>query len=421
MKFEAGRILTAGLCLALGLSPLYSQTAAAPKPPAATKPPAPKASPATASPSSAAGKAAAAADKPLMAEDVFTNVKVLRGIPVNQFMETMGFFSASLGYNCTNCHGNAVAGNWERYADDIPVKNTSRRMVTMVNAINKAQFGGAQVITCYTCHRGGPTPKSIPSLLEQYSEASPEDPNDVERSSRASSAPSADDMLNRYLNAIGGEQKLATLTSFAGTGHYEGFDSYHGGVKFDIYAKASGEHSVNIHTQNGDQVTTYDAHNAWIMGPDKPVSVLQLVPGGDMDGVKLESALAFPAKLKQALTRMRTGFPTTTIDDKAVDVLEATAGASRVKLFFDKESGLLIRMVRFSKTVVGSVPVQVDYADYREVAGVKIPFQWNLTWTDGQSMFSLEDVKPNVAIDAAKFAKPVAPAKPAVAPAKITK
>src|SRR5580765_4665426 len=78
--------------------------------------------------------------KPLMAEDVFTNVQVLKGIPVNQFMETMGFFSAALGYNCTNCHGDQVLGNWAKYAEDIPVKQTARRMVQVVNTINKNLF-----------------------------------------------------------------------------------------------------------------------------------------------------------------------------------------------------------------------------------------------------------------------------------------
>jgi hypothetical protein len=91
-----------------------------------------------------------------------------------------------------------------------------------------------------------------------------------------------------------------------------------------------------------------------------------------------------------------------------------------VKLFFDKQTGLLARVVRFSKTIVGSVPVQIDYSDYREVGGVKMPFQWRLTWTDGQSTYTLEDVQPNVAIDPAKFDKPVATA-PAVLPPKVAR
>jgi photosynthetic reaction center cytochrome c subunit len=361
---------------------------------------------------------AGAQQKPLMAEDVFKNVQVLKGIPVNQFMETMGFFSAALGYNCTNCHGDDVLGNWERYANDIPVKRTARRMIQVVNTINKDLFGGREAVTCYTCHRGSPTPKVIPSLLEQYSAPPADDPNEVEITRRLASAPSADAILNRYIQALGGAERLAALTSFVSKGTYEGFDSYHGKVALEVYATAMGQRTLVAHTQNGDSVTTYDGRNAWIVGPDKPVSVLQLVPGGDMDGIKLDSDLAFPGKLKQALTDWRTGFPTTTIDDREVEVVQAMAGGSRVKLFFDKETGLLSRVVRYSKTIVGSVPVQMDYSDYREVAAVKMPFQWRVTWTDGQSTYILNSVQPNVAIDQAKFAKPAAPAAPVVAPVR---
>jgi hypothetical protein len=361
-----------------------------------------------------------APQKPLMAEDVFKNIQVLKGIPVNQFMDTMGFFSAALGYNCTNCHGNDVLGNWAKYADDIPVKQTARRMVQVVNTINKTLFQGREAVTCYTCHRGSPTPKTVPSLLEQYSEPPPDDPNEVEISRRLGAAPSVDDILNRYVQALGGAQRLAALTSFTGKGKYEGFDSYHGKVAVDIYAKSTGERTVIAHTQNGDSITAYDGRNAWIMGPDKPVSVLQLAPGGDLDGVKLDSALAFPVGLKQALTDWRSGFPTTSINDRGVDVVQAMEGGTRVKLFFDKQTGLLTRSVRYSKTIVGPVPIEIDYSDYREVAGVKLPFEWRLTWTDGQSMYTLDEVTPNAAIDPSKFAKPAAAENPVVAPAKVS-
>src|SRR2546425_5468963 len=307
-------------------------------------------------------------EKPLMAEDVFKNVQALKGIPVNQFMETMGFFSAALGYNCTNCHGDEVLGNWEKYADDIPVKRTARRMIQVVNTINKELFGGREAVTCYTCHRGSPSPKVVPSLLEQYSQPPDDDPNEVEINRRVPAAPAADDILNRYIQALGGAERLAVLTSFVGKGSYEGFDSYHGKVALEVYAKATGQRTVIAHTQNGDSVTTYDGRNAWIMGPDKPVSVLQLVPGGDLDGIKLDLDLAFPRGLKQALTDWRTGFPTTLINDRPVQVVQALAGGSRVKLFFDKETGLLTRVVRYSKTIVGPRPIQIGYPESRYVA-----------------------------------------------------
>src|SRR5215218_597666 len=80
--------------------------------------------------------------RPVMAEDVFKNIQVLRGIPVDQFMGTMGFFSAALGLNCTDCHVDESGGNWAKYADDNALKQMARKMVLMVSAINKTNFGG---------------------------------------------------------------------------------------------------------------------------------------------------------------------------------------------------------------------------------------------------------------------------------------
>src|SRR5580704_17072989 len=120
------------------------------------------------------------AQKPLMAEDAFKNVQVLRGIPAKEFMETMGFFAASLGLNCTDCHGEESAGDWSKYAADTRLKEMARRMIVMVNAINKGDFGGSRSVTCYTCHRGAEIPKVIPSLAAQNGPPPPDDPDEAE-------------------------------------------------------------------------------------------------------------------------------------------------------------------------------------------------------------------------------------------------
>src|SRR4026209_874094 len=92
--------------------------------------------------------------RPPLAEEVFKNIQVLKGLPVDEFMGTMGFFSASLGLNCTDCHVDESGGDWARYADDNDRKRTARRMFLMMSAINRANFSGRQVVTCFTCHRG---------------------------------------------------------------------------------------------------------------------------------------------------------------------------------------------------------------------------------------------------------------------------
>jgi photosynthetic reaction center cytochrome c subunit len=346
------------------------------------------------------------AQKPLMAEEVFKNVQILKGIPVNQFMETMGFFAASLGLNCVYCHVPESLENWERFADDVPRKRMARNMMLMVNDINKTKFGGRRALTCYSCHRGAELPRVIPSLADQYG-VPPEDPNVVEIVPDAPKEPTADQVFNKYIQAVGGAQRLAALTSLVGKGTYEGYDTYHEKVPLEIYAKAPGQLVTIAHTQNGDTTTTFDGREGWIASVEKPVGLLPLLPGAELDATKMDAALWFPAGIKQALTDWRSGFPIANIDDKDVTIIQGTAaGGSRIKLFFDNQTGLLVRQLRYSDTPVGMVPIQVDYSDYREVAGVKVPFHSVVTWTNGQTIVELSDVQANVAIQAARFAKP---------------
>jgi outer membrane lipoprotein-sorting protein len=112
------------------------------------------------------------------------------------------------------------------------------------------------------------------------------------------------------------------------------------------------------------------------------------------------------------LTGWRSGFPALTIDGRPVDVIEGKmASGPRVKLYFDKQTGLLVRQARYADTAVGTVRTHVIYSDYRTVpgVGVKLPFQWEVTWVDGQSTIKLASVQANAVIDAARFGKPTPP------------
>jgi photosynthetic reaction center cytochrome c subunit len=349
--------------------------------------------------------------KPQMSEEAFKNIQVLRGIPVNEFMGTMGFFAAALGMNCTDCHVTESAGNWDRYADDTPLKQTARRMVLMENLINRADFGATRLVTCYTCHRGVQRPEVTPSLDEQYGPPPPADPDRVEVLAFAPDSPSAaEQILDKFIQALGGAQQLAKLSSFAAKGTYAGFDTDFQKVPTEIFAKAPNQRTMTNHLSGGDDTTTYDGREGWIAAADKPLALIMLT-GGELDGARLDADLSFPAQLKQDLSKWHTGFPPVTIDDRAVQVVEGTAaGGTRVKLFFDKDSGLLVRQTRFIDTKVGLIPLRVDYSDYRAVSGVKMPFHSTVTWVDGQSTTELTDVQPNVAVAAAKFVKPAAAA-----------
>jgi hypothetical protein len=361
-----------------------------------------------------AGAATPAGQKPLLSEQAFKNVRVLRGIPVKEFMDTMGFFAASLSLNCSDCHSQASASNWANYADDTPLKQATLRMILMVNALNRANFGGAPAVTCYTCHRGSQRPKVIPSLAQQYAEPPDEDPDEVVPLAVVQRpGMTAEQILDKYIQAVGGAGALTKLTSFTAKGMYEGFDSDFEKVPVDVYVKAPNQRATVIHMRAGDSSTIVDGREAWAAGPADltPVAVISLV-GAAFEGARLDAQLAFPGQIKQVLTDWRTGFPPLRIDNRPVDVIEGkTPEGSSVKLYFDRETGFLVRSVRYSKTAVGTNPISVVYSNYQDVPGlgIKLPYTWVLTWTNGRGTYEITSLQPNVAIDAARFGRPTPP------------
>jgi hypothetical protein len=177
-------------------------------------------------------------------------------------------------------------------------------------------------------------------------------------------------------------------------------------VPLEIFANAPDQRTMIVHTQSGDTTTTFNGRSGWVAAVDKPVTLLPPGPG-EADGARLEAGLAFPAHIKTRLSAWRVGFPLTAINDRPVQIVQGTGvGSTRVKLYFEVESGLLVCTLRYTNTAVGLFPTQIDYSDYREVSGVRMPFHWVVTWTDGQSTIDLNDVQANVPIDPARFAQP---------------
>jgi Photosynthetic reaction centre cytochrome C subunit len=330
---------------------------------------------------------------------------VLKGIPVDQFMGTMGFIAASLSVNCTECHVS------RDYSVDTEKKKKAREMMLMVQSINRSNFGGTHRITCYTCHRSDTAPRSTPSLAEQYGTPPDRDPNDIEFVEQPDPrALTADQILDKYIQALGGAERLAGLSSLSAKGTYAGFDTDLGKVPAEMYAKFPGQSTTIVHrSDKAENITTYDGQNGWIAMTNTRLP-LKLLTGGELDGARLDAEMFFPAGIKHYLSSWRVGFSPTTIGDHEVQVVQGTAPeGTRVKLFFDTKSGLLLRTARFANTALGLNPSQLDYSDYREVAGVKVPFHWTLSWTDGRADFDMTDVQANVPIDAAKFGEAVLP------------
>jgi photosynthetic reaction center cytochrome c subunit len=349
-----------------------------------------------------ASRQAPPAARPPMAEEVFKNIQVLKGIPVDQFLGTMGIIAAATARGCTECHRQDGAADWGRYALETPMKQVTRQMLRMTSEINRTHFGGRQVITCYSCHRGGHRPKVTPSLSALYS-VPPDEPYDIVEP--APGAPPADQIFAAYLAAIGGAARVAALTSYTGRGTYEAFDD--DTVPLEVYAQAPNQRVWVWHTSFGDYARGYNGREGWIAASrsERPLPV-EFLTGQELDGTRLEAELLFPTRIARALTAVRVGFPVA-INDRDVQVVQGTtAGGTLMTLYFDNETGLLTRLTRYTDSPIGRIPTQYDYDDYRPVAGVRMPFKWTRTWLNGRSVFQLTNVQPNVTIPPARFARP---------------
>jgi hypothetical protein len=359
----------------------------------------------------AAARAQAAAQsasggKPQMAEDVFKNIQVLKGTTVDEFMGTMGLMAAALGYCCANCHTGAGTQFADWGDDSFAEKRISRRMVSMVQAINRTNFGGRQVVTCWTCHRGRDVPVMTPPLDAVYGEAQV-DLDDI--LTPAEGVPTVDAILDKYYQAIGGAQKVATLRSFAATGKSVFYGGFGGGGEVEMYARVPDQRAVHIHfpddPDRGDSTRTFDGRTGWIATPLAVVRKYELT-GGELDGARLDAQLSFPSQIKQALTNLRVG-PPTEIGGRTVQTVQGNGARNSVAtLYFDQETGLLTRVVRLTPSAIGRVPTQTDYADYRDVDGIKMPFRIVFSWLDGKDTIELTNIQLNVPIDAAKFGEP---------------
>ncbi|MBI4886832.1 MAG: photosynthetic reaction center cytochrome c subunit [Acidobacteria bacterium] len=344
----------------------------------------------------------AAPQQPPMAEDVYLNVQVLRGMPVDRFNDTMGMFASALLLDCVGCHDPKITSDPKAFAAQTPRIMRARQMVVMMNALNKQYFGGQQRITCFTCHNGDPQPERSPSLRLQYT-ALVEDPTSIKFFPDVA-APPAEQTLAKYVQAMGGAGRLAGLTSFTGTGSYIGFETSDTEAPVQVFVRAPDQRALVVDIGGGKNlIYAFDGKAGWKYQPDTPVPLLELT-GSNLTGTRIDTMAFFPAALAKAFAQWQTGFAT--IDDKEVLALRGVnPGQNPANLYFDA-SGLLIRMVRWNDTGAGPVPVQTDFSDFRDVAGVKMPYHWVTTWTNGQATIQLKEIRPNVAIDAARFARP---------------
>ena len=342
------------------------------------------------------------------AGEYFKNVTTesLKGLSVSDFLGAMGVMTAAVGYDCSNCHPGAGTDSMDWVTDRVPQKVTARKMVDMVAAINKQNFAGAQQVTCWTCHHGLDLPTTSIALDKLYGA-----PNDEKRDLLPAdkSEPAAAQILDQFVEAVGGAEKLAGLKSYIATGQSIGFSSLGGNGLFQIFAEAPNKRSMWIsypeHPDRGISAWTYNGKTGWISAPRGFLAEYELT-GNDLAGARLDGIVSFPNQIKTAFTNWRTTAEDD-IGDLEVYVIQGTDRSGMIGTFyFDKKSHLLVRYVRRTPSPVGRITIQQDFDDYRDVDGIKFPFKYSFLWLDGRFTATITEVKVNAPIEAAKLEKP---------------
>jgi hypothetical protein len=357
-----------------------------------------------------AGAQAQQADKPI--EQTRKNIQVLKGLREKQLYDLMNFISVSLGENCTFCH--VVNGtdpktgqrNWVWESDDKPEKQAARRMIQMVMLINKSNTVDFRQnsVTCYSCHRGQRSTVGLPPMpLAKSGHEGLLDP--VPPTGPPPARPSVDEIFARYVQAVGGEKATTTKT---------------------LIMKS---------TRTASQNRTWPNEITWA-APDKVLSVATLptatirqVAAGDqgwvLNGTNLQtltpeqtanarrgleevfSAVKVPSAPGMQLAGVEK------IDGREMWVVVKSSADTSTSYYFDVETGLLRRRTTVNHTAVLPLPEQVDFEDYRDVDGVKMPFIIRKSAIDTYDSWTrtFSEIKRNVTVDDAVFAKPAVPPK----------
>ncbi len=339
---------------------------------------------------------AAGAAPPKLAEEAFKNIQSLKGTPADQLIPAMQFISASLGVECDFCH---VQGKMD--VDDKKEKKAARDMIAMTNAINAGHFKGHREITCNSCHNGRMHPLGIPPVAQ----------TDVAQEHGRHDAPppastvSAGDVLDKYVAALGGTEAIQKVNSRVQKGNLLA-----GGheTPIEVLSKAPYKRVSVSHTPSGDNVTAFDGVTGWMGSPGRPPRDMS---ASESEAAKLDADLQFALHLKSAFPQIRVGRPEKIGDAQCVALIGVRPDQPPVRLWFDEQTGLLVRMVRYSETPLGRNPTQLDFADYKDVDGVKIPLRWTIARPNGRFTIQVTDVQQNVPVDDARFTKPEAAAK----------
>ena len=355
-------------------------------------------------------------------EQVGKNIKVLTGMPESQLIPVMNFFAASMGRRCNYCHVNNQ-GQWDYASDAKSEKTAAREMIKLVMDINKTtERLKLDPVSCYTCHRGRTSPQSIPMLPLPLPSPPPNaggaggptpgaSPQASPQPSPAATPalPSADEIFAKYAAALGGQTVIDKLKSRTAKGTVTQANG--NSFQFELSQAAPDKFYLLVTTPQGTIERGFNGQVGW----EKTARGGREITGAELINFKTSNGLFTLLKLKEQYSkppRVRKD----KLNDRDVYIIDGTTTDNRrMRLYFDANTGLLLRRTTTMPTIVGIIPDQIELEDYRDADGLKFPFTLRaatLEVGNPTSTRTFTEVKLNVPVDESKFNMPEPP-KPA--------
>ncbi len=217
------------------------------------------------------------------------------------------------------------------------------------------------------------------------------------------SMPTVDQILDKYVQAIGGKAAVEKQTSLTAKGAFE-IPAMGMSGNAEEYAKAPNKMLFIVDIAGHGVVQ--QGYNGAVAWSSEPAQGLREESGAELASTKIESEFHKETKIRQLFSKIEFKGKEKVGEKDAYVLLATPTGSSAQKLYFDIQSGLLIRTDVEQDTPQGKVPVEKYLDDYKDVDGVKIPFTRRHVLPQMTFVIKLTDVKHNVAIDDAKFNKP---------------
>ena len=334
------------------------------------------------------------------AEQVFKNIQAFKGQRADMLNPTMVLFEAALGVGCGYCHD---ADANKRELDVKPQKAIARQMIEMVNNINKTTFRGQARVSCFTCHQGRPLPVGVPNVTnhplplalgEDYDASLPP----------AGPIPTVTpaQVIDKYIASLGAVQQVNSLDG-VGTVTQRRPGRDFPAQQIEVLSKAPGMGLTITKAGQADNLMAYGTNGGWARAGNTAARDLRKA---EADGAMLEDPFNLPAHLKQMLLEAKMDRSEMIEGHEDYVITAKTQNLPKVQAYFEKNSGMLERLVYYNDSYFGLYPTQIDYRDFRDVNGRKVPHQWVISQTRNREFtYAMQTVKAGPVEDA-RFAKP---------------